>query len=730
MGSQPPHEHQGADQNRSDVPAPAAKGPGQQPGYDRAGQRPWPDLQEQRLVRGRLPGDRYVRIVRPFAREFKRRAPGHLVATERVLQPKSPVGRALDALRQALFGRRIPTELEIQERVGRLKGLAVFAADNISSSAYATEEIMRVLVLAGAGALALTMPITLAIVAVLAIVVASYQQTIRAYPSGGGSYIVASDNLGPRAGLAAAAALLTDYILTVAVSIAAGVAALTSIFPVLFEQRVLLGVAFVALLCVGNLRGIRESATIFAAPTYVYLFAIFGLLAFGLWLFATGTLPPYEAPPEWAEAHEVEALGVLLILRAFASGSVALTGTEAVSNGVPAFRPPESRNAGIVLILMGTFFGSIFLGMSFLSSQLGILPDPSEQETVVSQLTRTLVGQGTPYHYLVQISTALLLVLAANTAFADFPRLASILARDRYLPRQFQYRGDRLAFSVGIVVLAALAAALIVAFAGSVTNLIPLYTVGVFVAFTLSQTGMVRHWWRLRDEERNWRWRAFFNGVGAIATGIVALVVGMAKFALGAWMVLVLIPVLIALMWAIHRHYREVEEALALDRPDAPLPPRDPPHVLVAVSRLDRAALQALAFARSISPDVTAVHVTDHPDEVQGMKQSWERWGGDVDLVIVESPYRALIPPLLAYIDAMDKQDPRRPITVVLPEFVPRHFWEYFLHNQTALRLKLRLFFRPNTIVVDVPYHLGNADEGDRGDGSAGTTSSGSKPQM
>ncbi|MCL4466806.1 MAG: APC family permease, partial [Chloroflexi bacterium] len=668
------------------------------------------DLEERHLVSGIRPGDRYVRIVRPFAREFRRRGPGHVVATERVLEPSGPVGRGLEALRRVLIGRRIPSQLELQERVGIAKGLAVFASDNISSSAYATEEIMRVLVLAGAGALTLTMPITVVIVVVLAIVVTSYRQTIRAYPNGGGSYIVASDNLGALPGLTAGAALLTDYILTVSVSIAAGVAALTSIFPILFEHRVLLGVLFVVVLCIGNLRGIRESASIFAAPTYAYLLAIFGLLGWGLFCFATGQLPHYAAPVEWHGAEGTQALGLLLILRAFASGSVALTGVEAVSNGVPAFKPPESRKAQAVVVLMGMFFGSIFFGISILAGQLGILPDPTEQETVVSQLARALVGGGTPYHYFIQLSTALILVLAANTAFADFPRLASILAKDRYLPGQFQFRGDRLAFSVGIVALAIVAALLIVAFQGSVTNLIPLYTVGVFVAFTLSQMGMVRHWWRGRQVERGWQWRASLNGMGAIATGVVAMVVGAAKFSLGAWMILVLIPVLIAMMWGIRRHYCEFEDLLTLERPDAALPPPKLPHVVVPVGRLDRAVLQALAFARSMSPDVKAVHVSNDHEEAEQMKRRWERWGGEVPLVIVESPYRALIPPLLSYVDALNRQDPGRPITVVLSEIVPRHFWEYVLHNQTALRLKIPLFFRPTTIVVDVPYHLDPED--------------------
>jgi amino acid transporter len=633
------------------------------------------------------------------------RGPGYLIADEDVLAPNGPFGRAAEAVRRLVIGRRLRTAEDIHERIGIFKGLAVFASDNISSSAYATEEIMRVLLLAGAGALALTMPITIGIVVVLAIVVISYQQTIGAYPNGGGSYIVASDNLGPAAGLVAAGALLTDYVLTVSVSIAAGVAALTSIFPGAYDWRVVIGVACVAILGIGNLRGIRESATFFALPTYAYLVSIVALLGYGLCLWATGNLPSYQAPAAWVPAATGEALGLALLLRAFAAGSVALTGTEAVSNGVPAFAPPEPRRARMVLVLMATFFGVIFLGVSSLAGQLGIVPDPSEQETVISQLTRTLAGTGTPMHWIVQLSTALLLLLAANTAFADFPRLGSILARDRFLPRVFQFRGDRLAFSSGIVLLAVIAAILIVAFGGSVTELIPLYTIGVFVAFTLSQSGMVRHWWKRRPEPR-WRVRAAINGIGALTTGVVAIEVGIAKFSLGAWMVLVLIPVLIAVMWGIANHYREVGDALALERADMPLPRIAVPHVVVPVARLDRSALAALSFARSISPDVTAIHVTDDAAEGELMRRRWAAREDAIPLVIIESPYRALIPPLMAYLDDRERQDPDRQITVVLAEFVPRRSWDYLLHNQTALRLKLRLFFRPNTVVVDVPFHL------------------------
>ncbi len=665
-----------------------------------------PELRARRYVQGAKPGARYVQILRPFASDFRPRGRGHLVATERVLEPAGTLGRVADRLRRTLVGSRIASELEGEERVGILKGLAIFASDNISSSAYATEEIMRVLALAGAGALALTMPLTLGIVAVLAIVVISYQQTISAYPSGGGSYLVASENLGRLPGLIAAGALLTDYVLTVSVSIAAGVAALTSILPGLFAYRVELGVACIAVLWIGNLRGIRESGTLFAIPSYIYLVAILGVIGVGFWSAASHSLPAYHPPPAWGLANGGEALGLLLILRAFTSGAVALTGTEAVSNGVTAFQPPEARNARTVLLLMGALFGTIFLGISFLAGQMGILPDPSERQTVISQVTSTLFGAGTPYHLLIQGSTALLLVLAANTAFNGFPRLAGILGQDRFLPRQFQFRGDRLAFSVGIGFLAVLAAALIIAFEGSVTNLIPLYTVGVFIAFTLSQAGMVRHWWRRRNEQRGWRWRAALNGLGAVATAFVAVVAAASKFLLGAWMVLLLVPLLVVLMVAIRSHYRTVDRALAIDWARAPLAVPRMPRVLVPIARLDRPAHAALEYARSISSDVTAIHVTDDPEGAAAMRQAWATGRDDIGLVILESPYRALVAPLLSYIDAIESDDPERPVTVVLAEFVPRHVWERLLHNQAALRLRFRLLSRRNVVVVGVPYHL------------------------
>jgi amino acid transporter len=668
----------------------------------------------RRPLQGRKPADRRLRVERPHSPYFRYAGPDTLVAREAASLPRTSGGRALARARAILFGRPISLHEELSERLNVFTGLAVFASDNISSSAYATEEIMRVLVVAGAGTLALTMPITIGIVIVLAIVVTSYQQTVAAYPHGGGSYIVAKDNLGTKPGLIAAGALLTDYVLTVSVSIAAGVAALTSFVPELFDYRVLVGVSLVVLIAMINLRGIRESGAVFSIPTYVYLVSIFGLLGFGFFRYVTGTMPEYHAPAAWLAAQQAEPLGILLILRAFSSGSVALTGTEAVSNGVPAFKPPEPRNAQRVLILMGVFFGLIFLGLSFLAGQLGILPDPNEQETVISQLTRTFVGGGTPFYYLVQVSTAVLLVLAANTAFADFPRLSSILARDGFLPRVFQYRGDRLAFSYGIIVLAIIAGLLIWYFEGSVTNLIPLYTVGVFVAFTLSQSGMVRRWRRLRHEVPGWRRRAFINGIGAITTGIVAIEVAAAKFALGAWIVLILVPLLVAMMLFIARQYRSTSAALAV-RPDAAIPRgRREERVVVPVPGINRAVVQAINVGRSIASDVRAVLVSDDPEEAAEIRRQWERQLADIPLVFVESPYRALVGPLLAYLDVLDQAWPPDKdglVTfVIVPEYVARSWWERILYNQSARRLRTALLGRRRTVVVNVPYRRDDPD--------------------
>jgi amino acid transporter len=656
----------------------------------------------RQVVRGGLPGNQYIRVA-PHP-DFQRIGPGVITPRAELHEPHSPGGY----VRRFLIGKPIPSASELLERVSVPRGLAIFASDNISSSAYATEEIMRVLILASAAALSLTMPITLAILTILAIVVISYRQVIRAYPNGGGSYVVAHENLGVLPGLTAGAALLTDYILTVAVSVSAGVTALTSAFPALYMRRVEIALVVVALMTIVNLRGITESGRIFTIPTYVYVVAMLGLIGYGLFRTVTGTLPDYTPPPAWLAAHEAAPLTLLLVLRAFASGSVALTGTEAVSNGVPSFKPPEVRNAQMTLVLMGLLFGTIFLGISFLAGQLAIVPDPEEVESVNSVLTRVLVGEGW-FFYLIQFATALLLVLAANTAFNGFPRLASVLAQDGYLPRQFSYRGDRLAFTGGIVVLAVIAGVLIWLYEASVTGLIPLYTVGVFLAFTLSQAGLVRRWWTRRNEERGWQFLLVLNGAGALATGAVMLVVGISKFALGAWMVLVLIPLLVGMMWKINRHYRGLARA-ATGVAETPLHPETVRlRTIVPIADLTTPARQALAYAMATSDadHVVAVHITDDDEQAEPLRQAWEDSPyRRAQLVIIESPFRSLLSPLMAYIDAMHEAHPSDVITVVLPEYVPGHWWEHLLHNQTALRIKGALLFRRGVITANVPYHL------------------------
>jgi amino acid transporter len=633
-----------------------------------------------------------------FARRPRR---GYLVPRPGAGGPSTPFGRSLQALQRLLLGCPIPTAGEAAERLGKIPALAVFSSDALSSVAYATEEIMKVLLLIGVGALTLTVPVSLVIVGLLAIVVISYRQTIRAYPSGGGSYIVASDNLGTLAGLTAAASLMLDYVLTVAVSVAAGVAAITSLMPDLLPYTVPMAVAAVVLICVANLRGIRESGALFAAPAYLFVGLVLALVGVGLFRLVTGSLA--YTPPESAIAPGSQSLGVFLLLSAFAQGCTAMTGTEAISNGVPAFKKPEARNARATIVSMGLLLGSMFLGLSFLATRLGVLP--ATEETVLSQLGRAVFGMG-PVWWLLQLATALILLLAANTSFADFPRLASILARDRFLPRVFRFRGSRLAFTMGIASLAVLASLLLVIFQGSLDLLIPLYAVGVFASFTLSQAGMVVHWHRQRSS--GWRRSAAVNGLGAVATGVVTVVIATTKFMHGAWLVLVLVPVLIGIFWAIRQHYTRLDAAC---QPEMPLDPSAiRTRAVVPVANLGMPARQALAFARAMAPGgaVTAVHVTDNPDKAEQLRASWETCPhGDADLVVIESPFRTLEGPLLSYIDAVRESHPDETLVVLVPEYVPGHWWEHLLHNQTALRLKASLLFHRRVIVANVPYHLG-----------------------
>jgi amino acid transporter len=606
------------------------------------------------------------------------------------------------SLRRLLIGSPLATTQLKHERLTKVKGLAVFASDALSSTAYATEEILLVLILAGIGAVRLAWPIALGIATLLAIVAFSYYQTIHAYPSGGGAYIVAHDNLGQVPGLVAAAALLTDYVLTVAVSISAGVAALTSAFHALYPYRVLIGLFLIAVITILNLRGVRESGTIFSIPTYFFVTMTLGMLGVGLYRWVAAGMPP-AAPPriDYPATHP---LTLFLILRAFSSGCAALTGVEAISNGIPAFKPPESDNAGKTLIAMAVLLITMFLGITFLSHQFGIVPDEETHETVISQLGRAAFGSGTLLYFLFQAATMLILVLAANTSFADFPRLSSILARDRYMPNQFALLGDRLVFSNGILALALAASTLLVVFHGETTRLIPLYAVGVFLAFTLSQTGMVVRWWRRRGP--NWPIKALINGFGAVVTAMVLCVFVVTKFLYGAWIVIVWIPLFIGFFLAVHRHYRDVAAKLSLEAFGSP-PPVRRHRVIVPIAGVHRAVIAALNYARSISDDVTAVYVETDPNETPKIRRKWEEWGDGIPLVVLPSPYRSIVGPLVEYVDRIDDRRRRdQVVTIVLPQFVPAKWWHHLLHNQTAWLIHLAFLFRREVMVTHVPFHL------------------------
>jgi amino acid transporter len=577
-------------------------------------------------------------------------------------------------------------------------GLAVLSSDALSSVAYATDFIVATLVLAGTAALGYALPISVVIAALLVVVAFSYRQTIHAYPRGGGAYIVAKENIGPTAGLIAAASLLVDYTLTVSVSISAGVLAITSALPQMDHYRVEICLVFLTLLMLGNLRGIRESGQIFAVPTYFFVVSIFALIALGLYHYATGTLVPIDAPlPREAGTKP---LTVFLLLTAFANGCTAMTGVEAVSDGVPAFRPPEAKNAAATLVTMAVLAVLMFLGITFLAHAYKVMP--TSTESGVSQLGRAILGDRTFLYYTIQAATTLILILAANTAYADFPRLASFVSRDRYLPRQFMNQGDRLAFSNGIIVLSIFAAVLIVAFGGDTHALLPLYMIGVFISFTLSQTGMVIHWRRTRTP--GWKTSAFINGFGAVTTGIVLIIVAVTKTLEGAWIVLLLIPCIVAVFKATRRHYDHVASQLTM-RGYTPQP-RIHNTVLMPIGGIQRAVVEALRYAETLSDDVRAIYVDVDPAGTEQIRKDWETWGGKVQLVILESPYRSMMEPLLEYIEQVENERQDDYVTVILPEFVPAKWWQHLLHNQRALLIKGALLFRPNTVVTSVPFHL------------------------
>jgi amino acid transporter len=619
----------------------------------------------------------------------------------------SPVGSA----KRFLLGKPLANERLTHERLNKKTALAVLSSDAISSVAYATDQILIVLAGAlGAAAVGYVFPISAVIVGLLALVGLSYQQTILAYPGGGGSYTVAKENLGQQAGLVAAAALLTDYVLTVSVSVSGGVAAITSAYPSLSGHTVAIGIASIAMLMLVNLRGVRESGIVFSIPTYAFIAMMLLLLALGLSdaladgvatsagvgvaVAAGGSTAHPPIPPATAFA-----LGFLL-LRGFAEGCAAMTGTEAISNGVQAFKPPSSVNAAATLRWMVAILAAFFLGVSYLAQHFLVLP--TAEQTVLSQLGHHVFGNGAAY-FALQYATFAILILAANTAFADFPRLASILAGDKYVPGQFSARGDRLAFSNGIIALGVVAAALLALFGGNTNALIPLYAIGVFICFTLSQAGMVVHWWRSRSD--GWKWRATLNGLGAVATALVTLIQIVTKFTEGGWIVVLLVPLIIAALQGMHLHYRRFRVAVAF-RGRSPLHPLSHT-IVVPVNELNKSCAAALMYAASLSSNVRVVHVEVDPALTPALEREWDRWDIGFELEVVASPYRSVLRPLAEYVARLQAADPALLVTVVTPELVPRHWWEHFLHNKTALYIRTAFLFKPNVVVVAVPYLVG-----------------------
>lgn len=672
------------------------------------------------------------------------------------------------SIKRLLVGRAKRTEQAIHERLTKKTGLAVFASDALSSTAYATEEILLVLAVAAAAgqsaAYHYVVPISIVIALVLAIVAISYRQTIHAYPSGGGAYIVAKDNLGVTPGLIAAGALLVDYILTVSVSISAGVAAITSAaqgtsFAWLDKHKVFLCLFLIAFIAVANLRGVRESGAIFAGPTYAFLVCFLFMIGYGIihYFVHPVTVPVSPEHVKTAEGYHIQQLSWFLLLGAFSNGCVALTGTEAISNGIPAFKPPEARNAATTLTAMAALLAVMFIGTSIMAYLYGV--QPHDNETVISQFARIIFTDSMGwFYYLIQATTAAILILAANTSFADFPRLSSLLARDRFLPRQFANRGDRLVFSNGIIILSILSSLLVVAFGGDTSRLIPLYAVGVFLSFTLSQSGMVRHWLRegraekakanngsssgaanystevseegakldgihlsitperlagfnpedlavVRKQKSHWRKSIVINGVGAVATFVVLLVLIITKFIHGAWIVVILIPLLVLMFRKVHAHYQEVGKQLTMEGIEPLRPIRH--EVIVPISGIHRGVLRALEYAKSIAPNhVSAVYVDLDEEATRILREKWTKFAGDIELVVLASPYRALTRPLLRYIDRIDREHRDDLLTIVLPEFVPAKWWQHLLHNQSSLTLKAALLFKEGVIVTNVPYHL------------------------
>lgn len=656
-----------------------------------------PELTATDMIKGARPGDVFVRRRDPHKRIFKRVGPGHFVATEEAARSRTLRDRIYRRMKAVLIGRPIESAHEIHQRLSKVKALAVFSSDAISSVAYATGEIMLVLALAGSQFLNLSVGLSFAIAFLLLIVAYSYRQTVIAYPNGGGSYIVSRENISTNAGLVAAAALLIDYVLTVSVSISAGTDAVTSAFPPLLQYRVEIALGFVLLMTLLNLRGISESGSIFAVPTYAFIITLGALIVLGFFKIVTGTVPVAATPLVIAPKQPIDPW---LVLTAFSAGAVAMSGVEAISNGVPAFKPPESKNAATTLTVMAGILATFFVCISILAVMFSTNPDA--QETVISQLGHVIYGENV-FYYIFQFATMGILVVAANTAFADFPRLASILARDNFLPHQFSFRGDRLAFTVGISALGGVAGLLIFAFQGDTHLLIPLYAIGVFLAFTLSQTGMVLHWRKLRSA--GWKRSAVINGVGAVATAVILVIAATTKFIHGAWIVMILIPLLVGAFSLVHRHYTKVGLQLRIQAGQLPEATINQ-FVLAPIDTVNYASLRALAFARSMSSQIIAVHVNTDNERAQRTKEKMAKYAPDIDLVILDSPYRQFVRPMIAYVEALHQQNPNAFVTIILPEFIPAHIWEKVLHGRTAQRLRSEFETHPNVAVVLVPYLL------------------------
>ncbi len=617
-----------------------------------------------------------------------------------------------------LIGRPLQTADAPHQTIGKLIGLAVFASDALSSTAYATQEMLAILLLAGIGALQFSVPISIGIVILLTLLTLSYEQTIHAYPGGGGAYIVARDNLGDVPALIAAAALLTDYILTVSVSISSGVAQIVSVFPIAFKYRVEIALVLIAFVMLLNLRGVKESGKAFAIPTYFFVLLMYATVIIGLIRLALGTLGLVVNPPH-AEMATLQQVSIFLILRAFSNGTSAVTGVEAISNGITAFKEPRSKNAGITLIWMAVILGSLLLGITFLAYHIQAIP--SESETVISQLARTVFG-GRGFMYIATITaTTVILVLAGNTAFAGFPRLSALVAEDGFLPRQLTYRGSRLVYSYGIVLLAIVSGLLVVLFKASVSSLIPLYAIGVFLSFTLSQFGMAVRWKKsgslqegvevqergsVLKRENGWQHKMVINGIGALVTFTVMIVFAVTKFNDGAWIIILLIPVLVAAFWGIHTHYRELAKHLSLEN-YGPLPYLARNRVIIPIAGVHRGTIEALRYAKTLSNDITAVHISIDASQAEKVREKWEVWGEGIRLLILDSPYRLMVEPLLDYVTDIHKQlNPNETITIVVPQFIPKRRWNNLLHTRTADTLRRILLNWPEVVIIEVPYQV------------------------